>query len=590
MENGDLTYIPNRRIFRRYKFPDKQPDSMNIPLVQGPTKFFPIHYKTPTRLDMAVILVFFNPAQSMRMIQNLLTVKYYIEAANIPLYIGELAFDENPFLFKAAGNIFQFRSTSYMFYKENLIRTVEMKIPKIFKKMCVLDADILFDTPLWYSIVSTTLDRYPVCQAYNRVHSLGIDYCYIEEEASAKPGYAFAFRRNGYTPHKDEGLINTSPVHTESCDLSIYHLYHGNHPANSLQEKMTELMTSLNISSFKKMLSRNTDNILEWKTPYKAAANKLMQAYFWNRFDDGVGISSSAIKFFPEPYDTPRTKDMAIILVFFNPAPYCRILQNILTIRHMLESAKIPYYIAEMVFDDKPFLFKAEANVAQFRSNSYMFYKENLIRVVERIIPASFTKLCIMDADVIFDKPNWYHIVSNTLNRVEVCQPFKMCYWLDLEYKVMNSRTNCIDSNRPEIDWATQHPGFVWAFHRSWAGLLPYLNVDISIIGGDTLLYYIIKNNSDRSSSLYKFEKIKIPSYDSCSLSLYHLNHGSHVKRKYYDIVKETATILKGYGLTHMGELVYCRDDGIIEWKPKYVDDMNRFMKQYFRDRQEDNP
>ena len=535
---------------------------------------------------MAVIIVFFNPAQSLRMIQNILMVKYYLEAAGIPLYIGELAFDENPFLFKPAGNVFQYRSTSYMFYKENLAKIVESNISKVFKKLCFLDADIMFSEPNWYSIVSKALDKHDICQVYTKRYSLGIDYCVTKEEA----GNAWACRRT-QTVVIDEYTVfePQKRKYPHSCDLTAYHLHHGA-PSNRRPPliPMKELMQRLHVTSVKEMLTRDEEDILIWKPRYRTDANTIMQTYFWNRFDDGMGGTS--IKFFPESYDTPHTRDMAIILVFFNPVPYVRILQNILTIRHMLDLAEIPYYIAELTFEDQQFVFKPDANVIHFRSSSYMFYKENLIRVVERIIPPSFTKLCIMDADVIFDKPNWYHIVSNTLNRVEVCQPFKMCYWMNLHYQVLYSRTNCLDAKSGDINWEIEHPGFVWAFRRSWKGLIPYLNVDISTIGGDTLLHYIIKKNNTNSSMIYKTEGISAPSYASCNLSLYHLSHGSRENRKYYNIIKETRKILDRYQLKKMEDLVYCRGDGIIEWLPEYADTMNTFMKEYFRSRLEDNP
>ena len=82
-------------------------------------------------------------------------------------------------------------------------------------------------------------------------------------------------------------------------------------------------------------------------------------------------------------YNTPDVKDMAIIFVYFNPCKYRRIIQNVLTVKHQMDCAKIPYFIGEIKHDsDSEYLFSKSDNVFQYSSNSYMFYKENLIRVI----------------------------------------------------------------------------------------------------------------------------------------------------------------------------------------------------------------
>ena len=119
-------------------------------------------------------------------------------------------------------------------------------------------------------------------------------------------------------------------------------------------------------------------------------------------------------------YNRPVTKDMAILFVYFNPCKYRRIIQNVLTVKHQMDCAQIPYFIGEIKHDsDSQYLFCKSDNVFQYSSNSYMFYKENLIRVVEPMIPSSFTKICIMDFDILFDNPDWYSVVSEKLNSMK---------------------------------------------------------------------------------------------------------------------------------------------------------------------------
>ena len=115
--------------------PVNKKDPTYIPLIQS--------YATPTTPDMAVLMTYFNPANSVRILQNFLQVRYFLQKAAIPLYTAELAFNESPFLLKDA--TVQFRTTSYMFYKENLIKLLTATIPTTYTKLCILDADIMFE-------------------------------------------------------------------------------------------------------------------------------------------------------------------------------------------------------------------------------------------------------------------------------------------------------------------------------------------------------------------------------------------------------------------------------------------------------------
>jgi hypothetical protein len=187
-------------------------------------------------------------------------------------------------------------------------------------------------------------------------------------------------------------------------------------------------------------------------------------------------------------YNKPPVADMAIILVYFNPCKYRRIIQNALTVKHLLDCARIPYFIAEIKHDsDINHLFCKSDNVFQYSSNSYLFYKENLIRIVETKLPDNFTKLCILDFDIFFDNPDWYSVVSEKLNSVQVVQPFTKAHFLNIDYSVHEVKTNCVDKKtRDPIDYSTEHTGFVWAFTREWYRAYNFDDMFISA-GGDTI-------------------------------------------------------------------------------------------------------
>ena len=592
-------------------------------------------YATPTTLDMAVLIAYFNPANSVRILQNFLQVRHYLQKANIPLYTGEIAFEESPFLLNDA--TVQLRTTSHMFYKENLIKLVEASVPASFTKLCILDADILFREPGWYDIVSKSLDKAQVCQPFTKTTFLNINFTIGTSRSSCleskegHPGHAWAFQRAWYQSANltDQTVIGGSDLlfaellqpsektsmivlfykealsltplpaaEVAICPLSIVHLYHGSPKNRNTDYSTLGLMVAfrrLSCKTLDTVLSRRADGLLEWTPEARPTLNAVLQKYFVGRKDDEAGTNNQ-FKFYPCPYATPATQDMAVLIVFFNPNSYHRLIQNVLMVRHFMESARIPYFIAEMAFEDKPFLFSKGPNILQFRSDSYMFYKENLITSAEPLIPPHFTKLCIMDADVLYDTPQWYSAISNTLNRVVVTQPFKRAYWLEPNYTVEIQRTNCIDTpNSVPVNYNLEHSGFIWAFDRVWFKQCNFIDVTVVSSNGDSLLHDMIK--APRISSCTPFyqkyfnAKMNVSKIttDSCNLSIYHLNHGTIANRQYKSMIELVEDKLKNMGVASAASLIVRRADNILEWVPKYRQEMNRMMRTYFEKRQEDD-
>ena len=279
----------------------------------------------------------------------------------------------------------------------------------------------------------------------------------------------------------------------------------------------------------------------------------------------------------PFPYDEPIIRDMAILIPFFNLTKSVRLIQNLLTVKYMLERANLPFYIGELAFNDAPFLLSPAENVHQFRSTSYMFYKENIITVLEKRVPASFTKLCILDADVWFGDPAWYSALSTSLNHVQTCQPFQEAVWLDIDYTEMQ-RQPCLLKGG--------HPGFAWGIQRSVASLPEW-----AIAGqGDAVLAAAITNKELPSFLDYLKPVIRCEHLSSTHLdgTLYHMYHGPLEKRQYKSRHVAFAELLQRLGIT-IEEAVQRRVDGIFEWAPPYMDECNALMALYFYAREDDS-
>jgi hypothetical protein len=224
-----------------------------------------------------------------------------------------------------------------------------------------------------------------------------------------------------------------------------------------------------------------------------------------------------------------------------------------------------------------------------------MFYKENLITTIEPLIPPQFTKLCILDFDIFFDNPNWYSITSDKLNSVVVTQPFTRAHWLNLDYTVNAIKTNCVDNTKKiVIDYSREHTGFVWAFDRQWFKQYKMCDTTINCLGDTIFANNITKrpHNDIGSIFYYKFSGDAKYTTDvncaSCSLNIYHLNHGSTVNRQYTSIHVMLFELLKKLKVENVDAVLLRRDDNILEWRPEYIEAFNQFMMDYFVKRNDD--
>jgi hypothetical protein len=285
-------------------------------------------------------------------------------------------------------------------------------------------------------------------------------------------------------------------------------------------------------------------------------------------------------------------KDMAILLVIFNPSMSKRIIMNYLYTVEQFYLQGLPTYTLELVYEGrKPELAANVPNVFHVKTNSYMFHKENMIRVLEKKIPQKYQKLLFVDADIVWKQSSWYSQISRTLDYYEVVQPFEQGHWLDLTYKKKEiSRETVLFMWKDKWDH-TLHPGFAWAMRRDW-----YIKngfFDYALSGsGDTLsaAHWLNKKFPKGFKSLptaltavyAEFCKKPRPQIGYCKgLEVFHLYHGGRANRQYVDRHKMLDVEQDIMLLTHINA------DGIIEWKdPEYWNP--QFLK-YFKSRDDDD-
>jgi hypothetical protein len=279
--------------------------------------------------DMAIGLVFFNPANSKRLLMNYLYVWNLMKTQGLPVFTLELVFgDAKPEIRKA----FHVRGNSYMFHKERLCRLLEERIPKKFKKIVFLDADVVFDGTKWYEETSKLLETHDVVQPFTRAHWLDLTYTNIELSRETvlhmkggmwdfkyHPGFAWAFRREWYNevgfydwavtgsgdtlstakwlnkafPEKFKSLPmamkrsyaayrKLEPPSITCREGDIFHLYHGSRKKRQYSERHHLLDVNEDIQD---MIRLNDDGVYEWKNP---KWNAVLYDYFKNREDDDV--------------------------------------------------------------------------------------------------------------------------------------------------------------------------------------------------------------------------------------------------------------------------------------------------------------
>ena len=239
-------------------------------------------------------------------------------------------------------------------------------------------------------------------------------------------------------------------------------------------------------------------------------------------------------------YDTPLLCDMAVGLVFFNPAKSKRMLMNYLYTVEKLKRAKLPYYTLELVYgQEEPEIVDA----FHYRAKNALFNKEQLCRLLERRMPWRYSKVVFIDADLVFTSKTWYADTSKQLTKFDVVQPFSSAVWLDVTYtKATLERSSVVYMNGTKTYDHVYHPGFAWAFKRSW--FRRYGFYEYAITGsGDTLSTAAwmgvefpngyLKTAFQRSFADYR--RMPKPSMSCTAGKVYHLWHGTHKNRKYVD-------------------------------------------------------
>ena len=211
-------------------------------------------YSVPKRDDMLIVIPFFNPCNSVRMLQNLLLVRNKLEQSQIPYVVAHCLFPDSCHVMPNAESYITVRTSSYAFLKENIANIVIRKLNDKYMKFMILDGDVMFENKNWYDEASSMLDVVDIIQPYTEYKNLDSNFHNIisqgegtfynlltvldntHDTTRGHPGYALAFTMRYYETHgyPDETVIGAGD--TLTCSIALgQRLFDGHHNSKHLQ-------------------------------------------------------------------------------------------------------------------------------------------------------------------------------------------------------------------------------------------------------------------------------------------------------------------------------------------------------------------
>jgi hypothetical protein len=293
--------------------------------------------------------------------------------------------------------------------------------------------------------------------------------------------------------------------------------------------------------------------------------------------------------------------DTAVVVAYFEPCPSDVTANNFWRVCRSILSAGASLFTVELVRAQPGAILRSAKLAAEmpaehcfvYTSNHLMFHKENLLNLAAKRIPQQYTKLCFVDADIIFSNLNWYTLVSANLEKYDIVQPMDWCEFLDCNDDVIRHETMVgkppvamLLQRNEEIRLDRYHCGFSWAFRREvFDALGGFYDRALSGSGDSAFTYAITKSNNARCLAGYKnwapidSQYFVAPSYMNYSTNAQRLSLTfNYVTNNTARHLFHGSTDIRGYGdarakhlpaiVPETGEYpVYYRDDGLLEWQ-----------------------
>jgi hypothetical protein len=262
----------------------------------------------------------------------------------------------------------------------------------------------------------------------------------------------------------------------------------------------------------------------------------------------------------------------------------------------------IPLFIIELGFPGQSF---AVPDSFQLSGRDVMWHKERLLNIAINRLPAHFTKVAWIDADVVFPDDRWYGWASQLLDVFDLIQLFDRLDQQDNDgrfVRQLNGLAAYVAAGRPapfKFDTSATWPGLAWAAKREL--LAAHGLLDRFVLGGaDTYMSLAAFNVADSWSGWHVqqlapklgqfWRDWATPFYADVQArvgylptTVIQLGHGTTANRHYVDRME----ILSKYDFDPAVD-VATDDHGVWKWaSPK--SELHSAVSRYFDQRQEDS-
>jgi hypothetical protein len=235
-----------------------------------------------------------------------------------------------------------------------------------------------------------------------------------------------------------------------------------------------------------------------------------------------------------------------------------------------------------MVIGDQPPMLASPT--LRFHSKSALFYKEALWNRLEQAIPEQYTKICFLDSDIIFDRPDWLDEISTLLDTHDVVHHFKICHRLNHNFHIDRTTISYVSTTDNK---ALKDPGFGICLTRSFFKKIGGFFDKCVMTSGD---YYFIRV-ALLQENIYTFPSIDDDfleykkkfigaKYTFLPCTILHLYHGTCQKRDYAGF----SSMLDKVN-TNWSNIAILNSDGFWELKDSALN--SKFID-YFKSREED--
>lgn len=300
----------------------------------------------------------------------------------------------------------------------------------------------------------------------------------------------------------------------------------------------------------------------------------------------------------------PSPDSLAVCIAHFNPCGWARREANF---RRFAEAALAQGARLCLVSAGRVPSVDGLAYHLELPAGDTLWQKERALNLLIDRLPDQYDKVAWVDADVLFDNPDWVRDTCRQLDATPVAQLFERALWLDREGvpERWHGRERRLDQlsvpaarchgARPAFPVA--HTGFAWAARRETLRAIDGL-YDRHILGsGDTIMSFgfhgpIVGNPLSRYAGPFRraIESWCMRAFDVVGAevgyvpgTLRHLWHGTYADRQYNGRLLRIA--MAGYNPDRDLELA---ENGLWRWSAECPDSLRQFVEDYFYARQED--